>query len=314
MTVKLHCPNFWGFERFYVDTLRAPQQFKRENTEIVAAYGCFPGQLWNGGRPQSPNQLSDMKRVEQEFEIYHNKIGFPIELTFNNMVLEESDLKDEYCNEIAKIAEKYNTQCTVATNILREYLRKNYPGLRLKRSCIMCEDGKDWDLTGWDTCVLDQFKGGDLELLASIPEESRAQIEIVANVECKDGCKQFYKHHRCMAECQKYGSSEVLYNCPLGLYYMPMHFARLQKHYVSPEKAQDYAQNGFEHYKLVSRCNLGQAIHEICLYYFKPEYVPDCVARSYIMFGVPMKIGLPVDFNMYFTPKTDPLGGINDVG
>lgn len=314
MTVKLHCPNFWGFERFYADTLKAPQEFKRENTEIVAAYGCFPGQVWNGGRPQNPNQLSNMKRIEQEFEIYHNKIGFPIELTFNNMLLEESDFKDEYCNEIAKIAEKYDTACTVTLTTLRDYLRKNYPKLRLKRSCIACEDGQSWSLNGWDLSVLDQFEGGNQEILSNIPSDKRSRIEIVANVECKDGCKLFYRHHRCMAECQKYGKSDLTYHCPLGPYYMPMHFSRLQKHYVSPEKAQEYAKEGFEDFKLVSRCNLGQAVHEVCYYYFKPEFVPDCVARSYQIFGTPMKIGLPVDYNMFFPNGTDPLKGVEDVG
>jgi len=310
MTVKLHCPNFFGFERFYADTLRAPQEFRRENTEIVAAYGCFPGQLWNGGRPQNPNKLTNTKRIEQEFEIYHNKIGFPIELTFNNMVLEESDFKDEYCNEIAKVAEKYDTACTVTLESLRDYLRKNYPKLRLKRSCIACEDGRPYSLDGWDLSVLDQFEGGNKEILNNIAKDDRNRIEIVANVECKDGCKLFYRHHRCMAEGQKFGVSKLTYQCPLGDYYTPIYHSRLQNHYVSPEKAQEYAKEGFEDFKLVSRCNLGQAVHEVCYYYFKPEYVADCVSRSYLMFGVPMKIGLNLSYSIFFPSGTDPLDGI----
>lgn len=311
-TVKLHCPNFWGFERFYADTLKAPQEFRRENTEIVAAYGCFPGTLWNGGRPQSPKKIP-YKRIEQEFDIYYNKIHLPIELVFNNLVLTEEDLDDEYCNFIAKLGEKYNCACTVTLPILRDYLRKNYPGLKLKRSCVACEDGHTWDDEDkYDLSVLDQFQGGNLELLTSIPKDKRGTIELVANVECKDGCTQFYKHHRCMSACQKFGDSEILYTCPLGKYYMPMYFARKQKHYISPEKAQEYTEMGYEHFKLVSRCNLGQAVHETCFYYFKEEFVSDCVARSYIMFGLPMKIDLPTDYNMYFRNDDDPLKGVTE--
>lgn len=314
MTVRLHCPNFWGFERFYADTLKAPQEFRRDNTEIAAVYGCFPGQVWNGGRPQNPNQLSSIKRIEQEFEIYHNKIGIPIELTFNNMLLEEEDFKNEYCNEIAKIAEKYDTACTVTLVSLRDYLRKNYPKLRLKRSCIACEDGRPWDLNGWDLSVLDQFEGGNQEILSSIPKADRSRIELVANVECADGCKQFYTHHRSMADCQKHNFSTIMWQCPLKYGFMPIYHSRLQKHYISPEKAQEYTKEGYEDFKLVSRCNLGQAVHEICFYYFKPEFVPDCVSRSYLMFGAPMKIGLPVDYRIYFRGDEDPLKGVEDVG
>lgn len=313
MTVKLHCPNFWGFERFYADTLKAPQDFKRENTEIAAAYGCFPGQLWNGGRPQNSNKLANLKRIEQEFEIYHNRLNIPIELTFNNLVLDKTDFKDEYCNEIAKIAEKYDTTCTVALTSLRDYLRKNYPRLKIKRSCVACEDGQAWSLDDWDFSVLDQFEGGNQEILSAIPVDCRNKIEIVADVECKDGCKLFYEHHRCSSECQKQGFSSRAFKCPLAPYYMPIYYSRLQKHYVSPEKALEYSKNGFEHFKLVSRCNIGQAIHEICFYYFKPEYVDDCVARSYTMFGVPMRVGVPINYSLYFQDD-DPLKGVEDVG
>lgn len=308
MTVKLHCPNFWGFERFYADTLKAPLEFRREDTEIVAAYGCFPGTMWNGGRPQSHDKIP-YKRIEQEFDIYFNKIHLPIELVFNNLILTEDDLNDEYCNFIAKLGNEYGCSCTVTLPFLRDYLKENYPNLKLKRSCVACEDGKTWDLENWDTCVLDQFQGGNKELLDSIPANLRNRIELVANVECKDGCTQFYKHHRCMSRCQKFGESPIEYTCPLGKHYMPMYHARLQKHYISPEKALEYAKEGYEDFKLVSRCNLGQAVHETCFYYFKEEYVPDCVARSYIMFGLPMKIGLPTNYKLYFG-NNDPLEGI----
>ena len=75
-TVKLHCPNFWGFGRVYQNILQTPGVFKRDNTEIYSAYGCFPGMIWNGGRPQDHNKTS-LERIAKEFEIYdalENKI------------------------------------------------------------------------------------------------------------------------------------------------------------------------------------------------------------------------------------------------
>lgn len=299
MVVKLHCPNFWGFERVYQDLLQAPKEYKRKNVEITAAYGCFPGMIWNGGRPQNLKQIN-IKRIEQEFNLFYNKLHLPIELTFNNMLIKDNLVYDKYCNQIAEIANEYNVICTIVSPYLEDYLRHKFKNLRFKRSCIACENGEDYDIYNkYDMSVLNQFKGGDTFLLKSIPKEQRNKIELVADVECADGCTQFYKHHRCSAECQLYGYSRIQFNCPLGKKYLPIYFSRKQKHYISPNRAQKLAKLGYEHYKLVSRCNIGQALHEICFYYFKEEYVPDCLVRAYLMMGVPMKIDEPIDYAMY---------------
>lgn len=285
--INLHCANFYGFEKFYKFVLNEPEYTKRPNTKIYAVYGCFPGMIWNGGRPQCTTKIT-YDEIEKEFKYYYN-LGINIELTLNNMLLREEHLNDEYCNKIIELALKHDTICIVQCKTLKNYLRNTYPNLKLKRSCVCCNDGHMWDdKNEYNFYVIDQFQSGNWNLLNSIPKERRKQAELVANVECKDGCPNFYIHHTKMGAIQL-GEDAPNFICPLGDYY-PIKHSRDQKHFIHPDNCQKYIDNGYEHFKLVSRCNLGQSIHETCFYYFKEEYVPDMICKAYETFGIPMKI------------------------
>ena len=301
MVANLHCPNFWGFEKLYWDLIRnTPDWMKRPGFKIGNAYGCFPGMIWNGGRPQNPNKINKkelVKTVEREI-VGYEKLGIKIELTCNNISLLEEDYLDPYCNTIAKIWEKHNLTVIVAQKGLAEYLKEKYPNLKLKKSCVA------WELNNpafeYDYAVLDQFQGNNETWLLKIAPETRKKIELVANVECADGCPNFNKHHKAMSDLQRFGETKMTFTCPLMKHFaiaLPMYHAKRAKHYISPERALELECLGYSDFKLVSRCYIGQAINSIIDYYIKPEFKDDAIARAYQCFGVPRRISEPMTYD-----------------
>lgn len=298
MVARIHAPNFWGFEKFYWDLVRnTPNWMKRPGFSLGHAYGCFPGMIWNGGRPQNPAQLQDLtKTVEREIAGYA-KLGIQLELTCNNISLLPEDFQDSYCNEIARIWNEHELTMIVALPEFADYIRLTYPRIKLKRSCV--NQAKPWDLDGYSTCVLDQFQGGNEKLLLSIPHALRSKIELVANIECVDNCPQFQAHHRTMSDLQRFGRSDTWFQCPLLDKFqiaLPMYHAKRNRHYISPERALELEAWGYQDFKLVSRCYLGQAINSTVDYIIKPEFKDDAIARAYQCFGAPKRIAEPLDF------------------
>lgn len=296
---KIHAPNFWGFEKFYWDLVKnIPEWMKRQGIELKYAYGCFPGMLWNGGRPQNPARLHDLVSTVEREILGYKKLGIELELTCNNISLLPEDFQDPYCNEILGIWEKHGLTVIVALPQLAQYIKKTYPKIWLKRSCVDWQDnnpGFDYDLL-----VLDQFEGGNAGLLQSLDAKTRAKTELVANVECIDHCPNFHKHHKVMSDLQRFGRTSEYFTCPLLKkipLVMPIYHSTKAKHYIQPSSLPKLAKLGFQHFKLVSRCYTGQAIDSVIKYICLPAYKSDLVARAYLCFGVPKRIGEPVDYN-----------------
>lgn len=299
MVARLHCANFWGFERFYWFLKKqVPGYMQRPGFELTNTYGCFPGMIWNGGRPQNPAQLEEIQTVVKREIFGYEELGIKPELTCNNISLLEEDFYDPYCNAILQIWEEYGLTVIVALPELAEFIKETYPGIRLKRSCVAWEkNNPDFK---YDLVVLDQFKGGDMEELKRIPLEQRSKIELVANIECVDDCPQFLAHHKAMSNLQRWGESSSSYSCPLfskAKIPTPAFWSKQARHYISPDKVLELARLGFRDYKLVSRCNIGQSINSTLDYFIKPEYKDDILIHAYRCFGIPPRIGEPVDYS-----------------
>lgn len=268
--VLLHCPHFYGFDEVYEQFLELSADKVRANTKLYAAYGCFPGQLWNGGRSFHIDKV-DKSEIEKTFDKY-DELGIKVELTFNNKLIKSDLLKDDYCNYIASAANERCLMCIIASKELEQYLRDKFTKLKFKRSCICCvDDEPDYDIENYDMTVLNQFKSCDLELLNNIPKDKRYKVEIVVNAECADNCKMFKLHHDFCAEVQLYGDSEVKFKCPISDKLLnPIPLIENTNHYISPEKCHLFADElSYEHFKLVGRNDIKQCLHGISNYYLK---------------------------------------------
>lgn len=121
-----HLPGFCSFRllnQLIINLMRDyPEKF-RENYQIGSVYGTFPGAIWNGGR--AVIGIAGKKDIENILFGYNSK-GIPVRFTWTNSLLEEKHLSDTYCNLIMKMADNGLNQVLVNTQVLEEYIRREY--------------------------------------------------------------------------------------------------------------------------------------------------------------------------------------------
>lgn len=174
----------------------------------------------------------------------------------------------------------------VVSDILEEYIRKNYPGFKINSSTckelkkldsINAELEKDYQLV-----VLDYNLNNQFELLEQINHKDKC--EILVNACCIPNCPRRAEHYCTIAKQQRI----VLQNrknptgkkipvpgwhCEYGDH-NSIHTIRDYVTYVSPEAIwEKYVPMGYVNFKIEGRtANLFQLVDTYCHYMIRPEY------------------------------------------
>ncbi|MCR4842680.1 MAG: hypothetical protein K5840_05410 [Eubacterium sp.] len=200
---RFFLPDFYGKYRMilFMKTLmeRYPDRFF-DDIAISAAYGTFPGAIWNGGRVI----LGSSTKEQMEFVIRAlNENGIAVRFTFTNPLIEEKHLWDTYCNLILDLADNGMNEVLVNSPCLEEYIRRTHPDYKILSSTTKClntvediraELEKDYHLV-----VLDSAFNNTDELF-EMPHKEK--IELLANHYCMDNCPNRQEHYRVVGECQ----------------------------------------------------------------------------------------------------------------
>ena len=272
LMLVLNLPNFYNTYPLYSELMNNKEVFDTSITNLTV-YGSFPQQIWNGGRMTSGEKVQKAE-IENVFRQFNEDLNLPIELTFNNSCLDSKSFDDKYCNYIASVANDYHTTIIISDNRLKDYLSNKYPNLKFKRSCITFDGFPD----GWDYYVYSQFMNDRLD----IPDEIIPKVELVANADCVEDCNQFHLHHRVISDFNCKGESNVSFACPMCSDKFSIYNSRLRKHFISKDKMLELNKQGYQHFKVLSRHYIGQAINDMCYYLIKPEYKDDVVAMLFI--------------------------------
>ena len=170
--VYWHLPGF--FIHFYINQvmLDMMEEFPEKFVDGYTAgsvYGTFPGAVWNGGRAVFGNvDTTIMKTVIGTY----NKMGVPVRFTWTNSLLDESQIHDEYCNTIMKLANNGMNQVLCNSKVLEEYLRDKYPDFEYISSTTKrltkAEDFEKELESGFFMAVLDYDLNHDEETLKRI--------------------------------------------------------------------------------------------------------------------------------------------------
>ena len=134
MRVRFHLPDFSGnfkLNFMFAEMLKQRPEFFREGVEIASFYGVFPPCLWNGGRTQGG--MTDKNYIKNVIKAFNDR-GIPLRYTFTNMMLEKKHLSDDRCNMILNLSNNGLNEAIVASPILEDYLRRNYPKFKLTSS------------------------------------------------------------------------------------------------------------------------------------------------------------------------------------
>ena len=139
---RYHLPGLrynYPLNMFWLSMLEEKPEYFRPGVEIGSIFGSFPLSLWNGGRLISHDQC-DAKFVETVVKNINAK-GVPVRYTFNNTIIEESELEDPFCNFCMDVANNGMNEVMVASEKLEKYLREKYPNFKYNSST--CKEIKD---------------------------------------------------------------------------------------------------------------------------------------------------------------------------
>ena len=177
------------------------------------SFGCRlnSGRYVTGGNP-------NIEFVSKVIDLY-NSFGISVRFTFSNHLITEEDLGEKLPNETMEYMEKKNVEhpefengVIIVSDMLREYIRKNYPHLKITSSLYktgietkFVSDTVDYYnelLDRFDVVVVDtnKIKDKNTDFLIGIKDKDR--VEFIANNHCMRHCPNVRKHDIAVAQIQ----------------------------------------------------------------------------------------------------------------
>lgn len=268
---------FYELYRMFLPLFREHREYFYDWCGIGSIYGAPEDCLWGGGRVEA-GEVSPRK-VLSLTEAY----GISARLTFSNSLLREEHLSDKRCNALCGMFEKTDgTQngVIVHSELLLNYLKKNYPGLYQVSSTTKV-------LTEFKQCqneiqreefryVVPDFRlNKAFEKWNTLSETQKDKVEFLCNECCSFGCKD---RKRCYEDVSRknLGEAGEEHRCLAPEAQGGYRFSKAMENpgFISTENIQNtYLPMGFTNFKIEGR-GLGSAlVLEFLLYYLtKPEY------------------------------------------
>lgn len=272
--VYWHIPGFCYFRLLNQVLLNLmkdyPDKF-RDGYKIGSAYGTFPGAIWNGGR--TVFGITGKNDIEAVLNIYNSR-NIPVRFTWTNTLLEEKHTYDTYCNLIMKLADNGLNQVLVNTEVLENYIRKEYPDFKLISSTtkrIVGVDGllnelkKDYYLV-----VLDYDMNHNEEALKAL-EPYANRVEILVNEVCFPGCPKRSEHYRQQSQLQLEYDIHTGFPCPNNTHERKFEECKSRPAFISNEEIQSYIDRGYVNFKIVGRGMPQEFLKESYLYFLVKE-------------------------------------------
>jgi collagenase-like PrtC family protease len=272
MGINIFLPGFYeNFKTiiFLHDWMEREPELFNDGMRITAAYGCFPGNIWNGGRVIIG--LASKADIEYAVQEYNSR-GIAIRFTYTNPCIEQIHLLDTYCNLCMQLADNGMNEVLVNSPLVEDFIRANYPDYKIISSTTKClydmsairaELEKDYHLV-----VLDSAMNNTDELFSL---DYHDKIELIVNHYCADNCPRRKEHYSLVGKAQlEYDSL----NFPCEN--IKRSFAEIQNNhsFISPSMIYDrYLPAGFHNFKLDGRGFRKEKVIESFAYYLaKPEF------------------------------------------
>lgn len=276
-----HLPGLFEFYEFYsifLPLYRTHRDYFYDWCDIGSIYGAPADCLWGGGRAGfGEADPADVLELMQEY-------GISARLTFSNSMLREEHLSDKKCNDLCRLFQTVDTGrangVIVHSDLLAEYLLKNYPDLYLVSSTTkVLTDFNDLlkELDRREFCyVVPDFRlNKSFDKLGRLTQPQKDKIEFLCNECCFFGCLD---RKACYENVSRKNLGE---SCPEHYCTAPdseggYRFSKAMKNpgFIGVDDIKNrYLTMGFSNYKIEGR-GLGSALLlEFILYYMvKPEY------------------------------------------
>ncbi|MBQ7956079.1 MAG: U32 family peptidase [Lachnospiraceae bacterium] len=269
-----HLPGFCYFRslnQILINLMKDyPDKF-RDGYKIGSVYGTFPGAIWNGGRVVFG--LTPKRDMENILKIY-NQHNIPVRFTWTNSLIEEKHLNDTYCNLIMKLADNGLNQVLVNTQVLEDYLRKEYPAFPVISSTtkritdaqsLKEELEKDYHLV-----VLDYDLNHDMQMLQEIQPHAK-RVEILVNEVCYPGCTMRKEHYRQQSQLQLEYDIHTPFACPNKATPRKFEECMSRPSFISCDQIQEYSEMGYVNFKIAGRGMPIDYVKDSYLYFLVKE-------------------------------------------
>lgn len=266
---------FYDFYKVFLPLYGSHRDYFNDWCEIASLYGAPEDCIWGGGRfGGGEENAAEVLALLQEY-------GISARLTFSNSLLRQEHLSDRRCNHLCKLFEEYEDNGVIVhSELLTEYLRKEYPGLYLVSSTtkVLTEFAQlraELEREAFRYVVPDFRLNRRFEQLSALPQTHKDKVEFLCNECCFIGCTD---RKACYENVSRriLGEEETEHHCiaPGGNQGYRFSAAMKNPAFIGVEDIQKrYLPAGFTNFKIEGR-GLGSAILlEFLLYYMvKPEY------------------------------------------
>ena len=275
-----HLPGLFEFYELYkvfLPLFREHGEYFYDWCDIGSVYGAPADCIWGGGRAGFGDD--DAKKVLDLMKGY----GISARLTFSNSLLREEHLLDKKCNALCRLFEEtgdIQNGVIIHSDLLLEYLKKNYPNLYFVSSTTKVLTNfqdflKEVKREDFQYVVPDFRLNKSFDRLNTLTQIEKDKVEFLCNECCWFGCKD---RKACYETVSRKNLGE---NCQEHICAAPDSgegylFSKAMENpgFISVTDIKDtYLPMGFSNFKIEGR-GLGSAlILEFLLYYMtRPEY------------------------------------------
>lgn len=285
-----HLPGLFEFYELYSKFL--PLFFEHREwfydwCGIGSIYGAPADCLWGGGRVG----FGDCSA--KEVLSLMNEYCISSRLTFSNSLLTEEHLSDRKCNELCALFEKKSkvkSGVIVHSDLLLDYLKKNYPNLYFVSSTTKVQTEFEQlrnEVSNDDFAyVVPDFRLNKyMDKLNILSHKQKDKIEFLCNECCWTGCKE---RKLCYENVSRKNLGEdcsdfVCRSPESNEGYMFSNAMKNPSFISVKDITETYLSSGFTNFKIEGR-SLGSAlILEFLLYYMtKPEYAINVREKIYL--------------------------------
>lgn len=268
---------FYELYRIFLPLFYEHREYFYEWCDIGSIYGAPADCMWGGGRAGfGDNNAKEVLALLREY-------GISARLTFSNSLLRKEHLSDRKCNELCTMFEKseaVRNGVIVHSDLLLEYINKNYPGLYFVSSTTKVltdfegfkEEVKREDFS----YVVPDFRlNKAFDRLNTLSQENKDKVEFLCNECCWYGCGDRKACYEAVSR-KNLGEDSEEHHCEAPDSGEGYRFSKAMKNpgFISIGDIRNvYMPMGFSNFKIEGR-GLGSAlILEFLLYYMtKPEY------------------------------------------
>ena len=233
-----HLPGLFEFYELYkvfLPLFREHGEYFYDWCDIGSVYGAPADCIWGGGRAGFGDD--DAKKVLDLMKGY----GISARLTFSNSLLREEHLLDKKCNALCRLFEEtgdIQNGVIIHSDLLLEYLKKNYPNLYFVSSTTKVLTNfqdflKEVKREDFQYVVPDFRLNKSFDRLNTLTQIEKDKVEFLCNECCWFGCKdrkrcyeavsrknlgEHYPEHHCTAPNaeQGYRFSKAMKNSGLS--------------------------------------------------------------------------------------------------